>query len=224
LKVAHCSGCGACQESCAFHAVLAVHDGILLFPELCRSCGACIRACPEHVLLEVPRGIGLLRDGWAGGGGIAFHDGVLDVGEPSGVPLIEAVVRCLAGWPIGIVDCPPGTSCAAVAAVRGADLALLVTEPTPFGLHDLRLAVEMCRLLGVPPAVVANRADIADAGPLEAYLASESLPVLARIPFSREIAETVSRGGIPAVETPVVRDAVECILRDILSRYPRGPS
>ncbi len=150
-----------------------------LFPELCHGCGACTLLCPEHAITEVPRAIGVLEAGTSGvGGAIGFAQGRLNVGEAKAPPVVEAVAA-LADVPTGevtIIDAPPGTSCPVIAAVRGADLVLLVAEPTPFGVHDLRLAVEMVEALGQRAALVINRSDSHD----------EEVEALARAAWPRD--------------------------------------
>ncbi len=211
-----CDGCGQCQEACAFHAIVALADRVLVFPELCHSCGACTLACPPGVLRMRPREVGTIREG--GTDGVRFLDGVLDVGEARATRLIEGVVTT-AGSGRVVVDAPPGTSCPAVSAVRGADLAVLVTEPTPFGWHDLGLAVRMCRGLGVPPVVVLNRADLGDGA--DAALAALDVPVIGRLSFDPRIAEASARGEaaigvVPGFAEQVARvaDAIEGFARE----------
>ena len=165
--VAECIGCGACQEVCAFHAILALKSRVVVFQELCHACGGCVLACPERALAERPFEIGAIA--FASLGELRLVTGRLDVGQARATPLVEAVVDAGARdheSDLVIVDSPPGTSCAAMAAVRRADLTVLVTEPTPFGLNDLRLAVEMCRALDREIAAVVNRSDLGDQGVL----------------------------------------------------------
>jgi MinD superfamily P-loop ATPase len=169
-----------------------------VFNELCHSCGACILACPDRVLVEQEREIGTIYVGKAGSAD--FLSCKLDVGEARVTPLIERVIQTVeTAEGIVLVDAPPGTSCSAVAAVKGADLLLLITEPTPFGLHDLELAVGMGRVLGINLAAVINRADLGD-NQVRAFLSKEGIPVLAEIPFQREIAESYARASIPIDE------------------------
>jgi MinD superfamily P-loop ATPase len=190
-----CTLCGRCSEVCAYHAIAVVASKVLVFPQLCHGCGSCIRQCPETALEEVPSRIGVVEAG-SGRAGVIFARGVLDVGEPMAGP----VIRRLKQWAAAedgqtvIIDCPPGTACPMVEAVRGADFLLLVTEPTPFGLHDLRLAAEVARVVHLPAAVIVNRHDGGGYTEVEGFCASEGLSVLLRIPFERSIAEGLARG------------------------------
>jgi MinD superfamily P-loop ATPase len=207
-----CERCGQCSEACRFNAIASLPSGPLLFPELCHSCGACELACPEEAISETPHEIGTIRAGrWR-----AVHvvEGRLDVGEPRSPPLIEAVRRACPNGLITIIDAPPGTSCAAVASVRGADFTLLVAEPTPFGLHDFRRSVAMLRQLDVRFAAVINCAGIGDDA-LTQYCRHEQIPILAEIPFDRRIAEAYSRAGIVVDELPEYRPLFQQLLQEI---------
>jgi MinD superfamily P-loop ATPase len=189
-----CTGCGQCSEVCQYHAIAVLGPKVLVFPQLCHGCGSCTRQCPEGALEEIPSPIGVLQAGTAQGG-IDFARGVLNVGEPMAGPIIRRLKRWAAqqDGQIVILDCPPGTSCPVVEAVRGASFVLLVTEPTPFGLHDLRLAVRVGRSLGLPMGVIINRDGIGDESVAD-YCESEGLRVMLRIPFERAIAEGIARG------------------------------
>ncbi len=205
-----CDGCRLCQQHCAFHAILVAGTRVLVFPELCHSCDVCVDVCPRDALAVGKMETGTVRLGDADG--IFVVEGRLDVGQARATPLIGHVTRAAPpdADPV-LIDCPPGTSCAAVSSVEGADLVVLVTEPTPFGLHDLELAAEMCRELGKPVAAVINRADLGDEA-VRNWLAERGIPLLAEIPFDRGIAETYAAGGVVADRSVAVRRAAEAVL------------
>ncbi len=187
-----CTGCRTCAEVCQYHAI-AVLKKALVFPELCHGCGGCALVCPVGAIHEENRAIGVVESGVSGG--VAFVQGRLNVGEPTAPPLIRAVRKKAILDGIAILDAPPGTSCPVVTTVRDADYVLLVTEPTPFGLNDLKLAVEMLRQLGLRHGVVINRADIGDQQ-VRAFCAAERIPVLLELPDDRRVAEAYSRGQL----------------------------
>lgn len=197
---AACNACGACKRACAFGALALFGDHLEVFPEHCHSCGACGYVCPRQALSEVERPVGRLRRGIVNG--VTLTWGELMVGEPRPVPVIEAVLKTARGKEPIIIDGPPGTSCALMAAANGADAALVVTEPTPFGLHDLSSALDVLEVLGVPAAVVINKASDADAG-IGGFCRSRGVPVLLEIPFDRRIASS------GAEATPLNRIAPE---------------
>ena len=190
-----CTGCRRCAEVCAYHAIAILGKEMLVFDELCHGCGSCAFICPEKAIREELRVTGFVEQGTSDG--ISFARGILNVGEAMAVPVIRELKRREAGnGPNALVirDAPPGTSCPVVECLRGADYALMVTEPTPFGLHDLRMAVEVARdELGLPVGVVINRDGVGDHG-VEEYCQRERIPILARIPLDRRIAEACSEG------------------------------
>ena len=231
-----CTYCGRCAEVCQYHAIAVVGEQVLVFPELCHGCGSCTLNCPTEAIHEVLDVIGTIERGWAelppapgeavgalppasgepalrlpkGPGGVEFAQGTMNVGEPMAVPII----RQLKQWAIPpnpgdrpiILDASPGTACPVVESMRGADFVLMVTEPTPFGLHDLRLAVEVARdELGLPVGVVINRDGVGDQG-VDEYCAAESIPILMRIPLDRRIAEVYSDGGTLVEALPEYRE------------------
>jgi len=192
-----CNACGQCARVCRYHAIVSFGTRPLLFPEMCHGCGGCALVCPTGAISEVERRIGVVettRDRH-----ITLVQGRLDVGVAMAPPLIRAVkARLRPGMP-AIVDAPPGTSCPVIATLRGVDAVALVTEPTPFGLHDLALAVDMVQELGIPFGVVVNRVGIGD-DRVHAFCRRERIPVLVDIPDDRRIAEVYSRGGLIADE------------------------
>ncbi len=191
-----CDYCGRCSEVCQYNAIAVVKNKILIFHQLCHSCGACKIACPQNAIFEKEIEKGIVEEGTAKG--ISFVQGKLREGESSPVPLVKAVKKKIKKDYNVIIDASPGTSCPVVEAVKNTDFCLLVTEPTPFGLNDLRLAVEMCRKIKTPLGVIINRADIGDKK-VEEYCEEENIPILMNIPYSREIAYAYSE-GIPIVE------------------------
>jgi len=199
---AKCTYCGKCREVCAYHAiaVLPGSDGkkgsVLIFPHLCHGCGACSLLCPQEAIKEVNKEIGVIEIGEKGD--MQFINGRLNIGEAMSPPLIRQVKEYVNSTRTVIIDAPPGTSCPVITAVKGSDFCVLVTEPTPFGLNDLILAVEVLRKLQIPFGVVINRSDLGD-GKVDDYCKEASIPVLMRIPFSREIAVSYSE-GVPIVE------------------------
>lgn len=199
VDLAKCTFCRKCSDICRFNALAVVGKKVLVFQELCHSCGGCMAVCPEGAITETGRELGILNFGKREA--IPFINGQLRVGEAMSPPLIKRVRAAADPQLITIVDAPPGTSCPVIAAMNGADFILMVTEPTPFGLHDLKLAVEAVRLLGIPCGLVVNRADIGDRKVFD-YAESEKLPVLLTIPFDRRIAEAYSRGKNIVEEFP----------------------
>ncbi len=196
-----CNYCGKCQEICAYNAIAVVNKKVLVFPELCHGCGGCTLLCPEKAIREINKPVGVVEKGRVpgAGSGIEFIHGKLNVGEVMAPPVIRAVKECIVKEKIVIIDAPPGTSCPVIEAVKGSDFSILVTEPTPFGLNDLVLAVEVLRILRIPFGVIINRSDMGD-GEVSKYCKKEDIPVLMSLPFSRKIAESYSR-GISIVES-----------------------
>ncbi len=190
-----CTFCGKCAQVCEYHAIAVILKNVLVFDELCHGCGACSYLCPEKAIFEVERELGVVQEGNADG--IPFANGVLNVGEPMASPLIRRVKKGIHKDKTVILDAPPGTACPVIETVKGSDFCLLVTEPTPFGLNDLELAVGMLEKLRIPMGVVINKSDIGDREVWD-YCQSKQIPVLMEIPMDREIAEAYSK-GIPIV-------------------------
>ena len=188
-----CTYCGKCAEICQFKAIAVVPETVLIFPELCHSCGGCFEVCPEDALTRGARNIGVVEKGAVNG--VKFVHGRLRVGEAMAPPLITEVRSHAKPEGLTIIDAPPGTSCPVIAAMRGTDFVLMVTEPTPFGLHDLKLAVEAVKALGIPCGLIINRSDMGTDA-TEEYAGREKIPILMKIPFERRIAEAYSNGRL----------------------------
>ena len=194
-----CNGCGTCSAVCLFNAIAISGKTALLFDELCHSCGGCLLACQQHAISEEPKNIGTIMIGKTTTlSGIHLVNGVLQVGTPSAVPLIKKMKQETAKLTGDVLlDCPPGTSCSMVTAVKDSDFCILVTEPTPFGRHDLELAMNITRLLQIPTGVVINKSD-ADTNDeiIEVLCESRQIPILAKIPHSLSFAQQYAAGHI----------------------------
>jgi len=186
-----CTGCGLCAQVCEYSAIVVVKGKVLIFPELCHSCGGCSLFCPEKALEEIERPVGVLEKG--NSDSIRFIQGLLNIGELMSPAVINGVQKAADQSDILIIDSPPGTSCPVIASIKDADVVLLVTEPTPFGLNDLKLAVGMVRQLEKPFAVAINRFDIGDEE-VRRYCRQEGIDIVLEIPDDRRIAEAYSRG------------------------------
>jgi MinD superfamily P-loop ATPase len=217
-----CNACGACARLCAWHAIVSFGTTPLVFPEMCHGCGGCALLCPRGAIREVERRIGEIEIREAGP--ITLISGRLDVGVATAPPLIAAVKAARRDGAPAILDAPPGTSCPVVATIRDADAVLLVTEPTPFGLHDLELAVATVRELGLPCGVVVNRMGSGD-DRVQRWCGREGLPVLLEIPDDRRVAEAYSRGELMVDAVPEYRPLLAGLLDRAaeLSRAARTP-
>ena len=216
-----CSYCGRCAKICAYNAI-AILPGqdkkkgkVLVFEHLCHGCGACSALCPEKAIKEVDREIGVIESGDCAG--IEFIRGKLNIGEAMSPPLIRKVKDKINPAKTVIIDAPPGTSCPVITAVRESDYSILVTEPTPFGLHDLILAAEALRKLKIPFAAVINRADLGN-DLTEKYCRQENIPVLIKIPFKKEIAMAYSMGEPIVKAFPEYKKEFSSIYRIIAER------
>ncbi|RPI24843.1 MAG: (4Fe-4S)-binding protein [Acidobacteria bacterium] len=213
-----CLACGSCSHFCQYHAIAGLDTGPLIFPELCHSCGGCVRVCPTGAMSETTREIGLVEEGWAGP--VRVIQGRLRITEASSPPLIRAVKKRAPADGMTLIDCPPGTSCPVIAALRGVDFAILVTEPTPFGLHDLRLAVGTVRTLNIAFGVVVNRAQAGNRS-IHEYCEAERIPILLEVPDSRQVAEAYSKGLSVLDALPGLRGDLDRLYREIKIRV--GP-
>jgi MinD superfamily P-loop ATPase len=221
IDEAKCTACGACAKFCEFNAIVHVGTTVMVFPELCHSCGGCALVCPVTAIHEEPSAIGTLTEGEVPRDGlpaIDFYQGLLTIGKAMSPPVIRAVKDCavkdlaVKGRAEGsdgtdvltIIDAPPGTSCPMGTAVTGVDYVILVTEPTPFGLHDLDLAMKTVRKMGIPFGVIINRSDSGD-DRVVSYCVKESIRILMLIPEDRRIAEGYSEGKPLVVSAPEYR-------------------
>jgi MinD superfamily P-loop ATPase len=194
-----CTVCGTCGEVCRFSAILPIGKQVLTFPELCHGCGGCSLLCPEKAITEQPRELGVIETGTCGP--VQFVHGLLKIGEAMSPPLIRAVKAKINPARIAILDAPPGASCPVINTVTGSDYIIMVTEPTPFGFHDLKIAVEAVKELGIPLGVVINRAGVGDES-VQEYCREEGIPILAEIPHDRRIAEGYARGNVLVATAP----------------------
>jgi len=191
-----CTRCGKCADFCQYNAISIVGEKLLFFEELCHGCGGCKIICPVDAITEREHHIGIINKG--GSENLELYSGLLNIGEPFGVPIIRELKGYADDSKITIIDSPPGTACPAVEAMRDSDYCILVTEPTPFGLHDLTLSVDIIREIGTPFGVVVNRDGIGD-DRVEKYCLDENIPLLAKIPNDLNIARLYSK-GVPIVE------------------------
>lgn len=214
-----CNYRGRCAEVCEFHAIAVIGRNITIFPDLCHGCGSCTLVCPRDAISERLRVMGVLEGGPAAHG-IDFAHGVMNVGEAMAIPIIRELKKWrepAADDIIEIRDAPPGASCPVVETIRGADFVLLVTEPTPFGLHDLKQVVGIARELKLPAGVVINRDGIGD-NAVEAWCAEAGIPVLMRIPMERRIAEAIAAGKPLVTVAPEYQPKFRALLDRITER------
>jgi len=207
-----CTYCGKCAEVCVYNAIAVLKEKVLVFPELCHGCGACSYLCPESAISEVGREVGVVETGESGN--MEFIQGRLAIGEPMAPPIIREVKKHIDRIREVVIDVPPGTSCPVVEAVKNSDFCLLVTEPTPFGLNDLSLAVELMKKLQIVCGVVINRDGVGD-GKTEQYCQDQGIPILLKIPLDRNIARLYSK-GVPLIEgMPEWRKAFVALFQNI---------
>ncbi|KGK98678.1 (4Fe-4S)-binding protein [Methanococcoides methylutens] len=209
-----CDLCGKCSEFCQFNALAVLPEDVMIFPTLCHGCGGCTIVCPNEAISEVDRRVGTIEG--SVNEELVFYQGMLKIGEPMTSLVIKALQEHIDKNTTAIIDAPPGTACPVIASVKNIDYCILVTESTPFGFHDLKLALDVMRILGIPFGVVINRCDIGDTS-VEEYCIEEGIPVLMKIPYDMEIAKLYSQ-GIPFVnEMPEWKDRFLRLFRDVTS-------
>lgn len=207
-----CTACGQCGQICQYGAIICIKENVLTFEQLCHSCGGCYRVCPEDAITPKPLEIGAIEYGKADG--IDFVSGRLCIGHARTPTLIKEVKKHIRPETLAILDVPPGTSCPVVEALKGTDFVLLVTEPTPFGLNDLKLAVKLVRELNLPFAVVINRYDTGDES-MEEYCKIDGIPIIATLPDDRRIAEAYSSGKMIVRELPEVKHCFSDLIKTL---------
>jgi len=210
-----CDGCGKCAQVCRFGAIISLQTKPLTFPDLCHSCAGCWLLCPQKAIAPQPMSIGEIDRGRSNG--LELVSGRLNIGQIRSAPLIARLKDSVREAELILFDASPGTACPVVETLRNVDFVLLVTEPTPFGLNDLRLAVELVRILNRPMAVAINRDGIGDDG-VESYCDKEGIEILERIPDDRRIAEIYSRGGLVAKELPEYQKCFSSLLEKLEER------
>ena len=207
-----CDHCGKCSEFCEFNALFVTPEKVLFFTELCHSCGGCLLVCPKNAITEKNVQIGVIKKGVVEGVELVY--GELNVGEPMSVPVIKDVKKQIKSSKTVIIDSPPGASCPVIESVHGSDYCLLVSEPTPFGLHDLRIMIQVLEGLNIPFGVIINRAGIGDRKIYD-FCEEKGVPIVLEIPFQRKIAELYSRGIPFVVEMPEWRREFRLLMDDI---------
>lgn len=190
-----CTFCGLCADICAYNALAVLKNEVMVFPEMCHSCGACMELCPEDAINSIEYEIGHIK--YASLPGIKFYEGNLNVGELAAPEVIARVKKYINHEDITIMDAPPGSSCSVVESIKNVDFCILVTEPTPFGLSDLKIMVDLLEKLSIPTGIIVNQHE-EEQNIIENYAREKSVPILARIPFDRDIARNYSN-GIPFI-------------------------
>jgi MinD superfamily P-loop ATPase len=214
-----CELCGKCSEFCQYNALAVLPEDVMIFPTLCHGCGGCSIVCPNNAISEEDRKVGIIEG--SVNEDLVFYQGILKIGEPMTSLVIKTLQEHIDNDTTAIIDAPPGTACPVIASLKNVDYCILVTESTPFGFHDLKLAVDVVRILGIPFGVVINRCDIGD-DRVEEYCIEEGIPVLMKIPYDREIASLYSQ-GIPFVsEMPEWKERFVRLFRDVTSLSEKG--
>lgn len=219
INLENCTFCKKCMDICRFGAIAVLKKNVLVFENLCHSCGGCFEVCPENAVMERDRSLGDIEQGSADG--ISFINGRLEIGQVMVPPVIKKVRSYTNPDLVTIIDAPPGTSCPVIAAMNKADFILLVTEPTPFGLHDLKLAVETVKRLDIPHGLVINRAGMGN-DDVKIYAKKENLPILMELPFDKKIAQIYSRGQMVVDKLPEYKEKFQALFDKITQLAAEG--
>ncbi len=218
-----CSLCGLCATACEFNALAVIGDKVMVFNDLCHGCGTCSFVCPEKAISETGKVIGRLEQGTArsvSGDKFIFSHGVTRIGNPLTPPIIKNVKKLIKDDCFAIMDSPPGTSCPMVQTLIGSDFCLFVTEPTPFGLNDLELAVGVARQLEIPCGIVVNRSDSGD-DEIRKYCQRENIPILLEIPFDRDLAFAYSKGEAAVLQSERLRKSFQQLYTQIVAEVEK---
>ncbi len=219
INLEKCTFCKKCMDICRFGAIAVLKKDVLIFDNLCHSCGGCFEICPEDAIIEKERSLGEIEQGTARE--ISFIHGRLDIGQVMVPPIIKKVRSYTDPDIVTIIDAPPGTSCPVIAAMNHADFILLVTEPTPFGLHDLKLAVETVKILNIPHGLVINRADLGN-DEVKKYAREEGIPILMEVPFDKKIAQIYSKGEMIIDKLPEYKEKFQILFDKIEQQVLAG--
>jgi len=219
IDLEKCTFCKKCMDICRYGAIAVLKKDVLIFENLCHSCGGCFEICPENAVIEKERSLGEVEHGSVKG--ISFIHGRLEIGQVMVPPIIKKVRSYTDPDIVTIIDAPPGTSCPVIAAMKKADFVLLVTEPTPFGLHDLKLAIETVRILGIPHGLVINRAGLGNDA-VKTYAQKENITILMEIPFDRKIAQIYSKGEMIVDQMPEYKSKFQDLFEKIKQLVESG--
>ena len=209
-----CTGCRICTDFCRFQALAYIRDRLMVFDEVCHSCGGCTLLCPEKALTEREKVIGKVQRGVSGG--VAVNSGILNIGEASGVPIIQTLLKDKASKAAAatFIDCPPGSACMVMESIRDADYCILVAEPTLFGVHNLNMVCELVRLFGKPHGAVLNKC-LDGENPAEKFCREQGIAVLARIPFDRKLGTLNANAEIAVRKDPAYRRMFSSLLQTL---------
>lgn len=210
VDISKCNECGKCAKACQFNAIAVIKGKVLIFPQICHHCGACVIACPKDAIREIERSIGVVETN----DDESFMQGKLNVSEPISIPILRELKKRIKKDRTVIIDCSPGASCTVVQSIEGCDFCLLVTEPTPFGLHDLKIAVQLVRKMDIPFGIVLNKAS-EDSRIINEFCENEGIELLLEIPFSQDIAEKYSRGILPVQNSELWEDKFQKLYEKI---------